>query len=184
MEQRERERSRTECSRKDEQRRESEKSEWMEHGEWKRARIMELLTCLCKALTDESAHLMKHRRQKLNSWWRTHDWHGCKVNKHIQRAHTHLLDSLAELQCVYEKYISSSLFLTQRSPYILLHLLHITTKPFYLLYLSCCSRELFISVQYQRKLCGKSCGIHLSIICLIFFFNPLYMRMMVNFRWV
>lgn len=151
MEQREREKSRTECSRKDEQRRESEKSEWMEHGEWMRARIMELLTCGCKALTHQSLHLMKHWRQKLNSWWKTHDWHGCKVNKHTHK-HTCLI-----LWLNYNVYIRNIFFFsilyteisgTQQysfirytlSLHILVHLLHITTKPFIVVYLTFSSR--------------------------------------------
>lgn len=99
--------NRTECSRKDEQGRESEKSEWIEHEEWKREWIMELLICSCKALTHESVHLMKHRRQELNSWWGTHDWHGGKANTHIQHRvythpRTHLLGFWAEQWSVCE----------------------------------------------------------------------------------
>lgn len=40
-------------------------NEW--NMERQRGRIMELLICSCKPLTHEAAHLMKHRRRKLNS---------------------------------------------------------------------------------------------------------------------
>lgn len=43
------------------------KWEWIEHREWKREWIMEILICWCKALTHEAVHLMKHQRQQLSS---------------------------------------------------------------------------------------------------------------------
>lgn len=149
MEQRERgKQERGECGCKDEQRGESEKSKWVEHGDWKRERTMELLICSCKVLAHE--------------WWNTAGKSSIVDGGHmtdmvVKPAHacssqlTYLHCSLAEL------FKTQFVFLSLQRKYQLLSRSNIKNcDSIWWIYI----KLIYLSCFYQ--LTGVSFGLHVS----------------------